>query len=230
MKVRDNSGSFENAPTGTHIARCVGLIGIGTHESEYNGQTRMRNTIIATWELPHELMSDGRPFTISQWYTRSLSDKANLRQDLVNWRGRDFTSQELNEFDLRNVLDKGCQVVVSENDKGRVKVTGIAGLPKGIELPERVNDLRYFDIEEFDESEFEKLSERMQAMVKESVEYQEIAFHGRILDPIERRNLAQKAEKESEQQFSGPRSQAATASTGGFNPAKDQKELDDIPF
>jgi hypothetical protein len=227
MKVRDTSGSFENAPTGTHIARCIGLIGIGTHESEYQGQTRMRNTIIVTWELPHELMSSGQPFTISQWYTRSLGDKANLRQDLVNWRGRDFTTQELMEFDLRNVLDKGCQVVVSENDKGRVKVTGVAGLPKGIELPERHNELRYFDVEEWDDDVFDTLSEKMQSMIKESFEYQEMQQYGRILDPIERRNLAQQAANEP--QFSG--SKAAAATSGGFNPAKDQGNDDsEIPL
>lgn len=191
MKVRDTGGNFENAPTGTHIARCIGLTGIGTHETEFNGQTRMRNQIMITWELPHELKQDGQPFIISQWYTRSLSEKANLRQDLINWRGRDFTAAELQEFELKNILDKGCQVVVSEKENGKVKVTGVAGLPKGTELPERHNDLKYFDIEEFDEEEFSALSDKIKEMVMKSVEYDEILQHGRVLTDIERKEAAE---------------------------------------
>lgn len=190
MKVRDTGSDFESAPTGTHLARCIGLIGIGTREKEWQGKSRLSNEIIVTWELPNETMKDGRPFTVSQFYTRSLADKANLRHALKNWRGRDFTLEELQAFELKNVLDKGCQVVCSAKDNGKVYVTAVAGLPKGVELPARVNDLRYFDVEEWNDDEFDALSDRLQAMVKDSIEYAEIQKHGRVLDPIERKEAA----------------------------------------
>lgn len=190
MIVRDTGSDFESAPAGTHLARCIGLIGIGTREKEYQGKSRMSNELIVIWELPNETMKDGRPFTVSQFYTRSLADKANLRHALRNWRGRDFTLDELVKFELKNVLDKGCQVVCSQKDNGKVYVTSVAGLPKGVELPARVNDLRYFDVDEWDDDAFDKLSDRMQTMIKESVEYTEIQKHGRVLDPIERKEMA----------------------------------------
>lgn len=191
MIIKDTGGNFENAPTGTHIARCIGLTGIGTHESEWKGQKRLRTQIVVTWELPHENRQDGQPFIVTQWYTRSLSEKANLRQDLVNWRGRDFTPAELQAFELRDVLDKGCQVVLSETDKGKVRVTGVAGMPKGVELPNRRNELRYFDIEEFDQTEYDALSDKMREIISDSLEYAELEQYGRVLDETERREVAE---------------------------------------
>lgn len=191
MKVRDTGSDFESAPTGTHLARCIGLIGIGTREKEWEGKSRLSNEIIVTWELPNEPMKDGRPFTVSQFYTRSLADKANLRHALRNWRGRDFTPEELQAFELKNVLDKGCQVVCSAKPSGKVYVTSVAGLPKGVTLPDRINDLKYFDVEEYDDDEFEKLSDRLQAMVKDSIEYTEWQKYGKVLDPIERKEAAE---------------------------------------
>jgi len=191
MIVKDTGGNFENAPQGTHLARCVGLTGIGSHESDWKGKARLRTQIIVTWELPYEMRQDGQPFITSQFYTRSLSEKANLRNDLKNWRGRDFTAIELQQFDLKDVLDKGCQVVITENDKGKTYVTGVAGLPKGTDLPDRHNELKYFDVEEWNGDEadptFSGLSEKLQTMVKDSLEYGEIVKYGRVLDETERK-------------------------------------------
>jgi hypothetical protein len=187
MKVSDTSGGFENAPAGTHLARCIGLTGIGTHKKEFKGKEKWRNTVIITWELPYELMSDGKPFVVNNWYTRSLADRANLRGDLEAWRTKQFTPDELEGFEMKNLLDKGCQVIVGQNEKGKTFVTGVAALPKGTQLPDRVNELKYFDIYD-DDPDLEILSEKMGELVKESREYQEIAAYGHILTDDERRN------------------------------------------
>lgn len=212
MKVSDTSGSFENAPAGTHLARCIGLTGIGTREQEFQGTKRWRNVVVVTWELPYELRSDGQPFICSSWYTRSLSDRATLRKDLEAWRTKAFSAEELKGFEMQNLLDKGCQVIISENEEGRTKVTGVAALPKGTTLPDRHNDLKYFDVYDFEADDFnekfEALSDKMREMVRDSREYQEISFHGHILTDDERR-----AEQE------GEKAKAAAAGTD-----------DDIPF
>lgn len=202
MKVADTSQGFENAPAGTHLARCIGLFGLGTRQQEFQGQKRWRNVVVIMWELPYEQMSDGRPFVVTGWYTRSLSDKANLRQDLAAWRTKDFTKDELKGFEMKNLLDKGCQVILSANEEGRTKLSGVAALPKGTVLPDRVNELRYFDIYEYDEPEFDALSDKFKEMVRESREFQEQAQHGRILTDEERRAADSTDE---------PRAMAATA-------------------
>jgi hypothetical protein len=215
MKVSDTSGNFENPPAGTHLARCIGLAGIGTKENEFQGKKRWRNVVVITWELPYELRQDGQPFICSSWYTRSLSDKATLRHDLEAWRTKQFTKDELKGFEMRNLLDKGCQVIIAENDEGKTKVTGVAALPKGTTLPDRVNETKYFDIYEFESPDFEdalsSLSDKMQELVKESREYQEVLDHGKILTDEERRDGV-----------SGEGEKAAAATAGGYE--------DDIPF
>ena len=212
MKVTDTSGNFENAPAGTHLARCIGLTGLGTHKQEFQGKERWRNTVVITWELPYEQMSDGRPFIVSNWYTRSLADRANLRQDLEAWRTKQFTADELKGFEMKNLLDKGCQVIVAEKENGKRFVTGVAALPKGTQLPDRVNPLKYFDIYDHEDdgydNAFEALSEKFQEMVRNSREYQEIAAHGHIL-----------TDEERSAQANGEKAQAAAAGSD-----------DDIPF
>ena len=62
---------------------------------------------IFMWELPGEeieIEGEMKPRAISETYTNSLGEKANLRKMLENWRGRAFTQEEMDGFDLRNVL------------------------------------------------------------------------------------------------------------------------------
>jgi hypothetical protein len=99
-------GDFQHAPIGTHAARCIRLIDLGTQQGEWQGKPTFKNQVLVMWELPDELMEaqdDGqpRPFIVSKFYTNSLSEKANLRKDLTTWRGRDFTDDELDRFDLQ---------------------------------------------------------------------------------------------------------------------------------
>ena len=146
-------GDFQPAPEGTHIARCVELIDIGTHHGEYQGSPTVRNQVIVRWELPHETIEiDGKPQPMIGWkfYTNSLGEKANLRADLTAWRGRAFTPEELMKFDLQTILGKPCQVTIVHNDKKKAKVTAVSGLAKGTTCPPAANDPKAFWIEEWD--------------------------------------------------------------------------------
>lgn len=135
-------GDFEQPPIGTHVARCVKIIDIGTQESEFEGKISRRRQLIIGWELPNELMTTGeyagKPFAVSRFYTQSLGEKANLRKDLANWRGRDFTPEELKGFDVQNIMGKTCMVSLTANEKGRARVTSVIALPKGMGCPTQV--------------------------------------------------------------------------------------------
>ncbi|CAN5354020.1 hypothetical protein BH10ACI2_BH10ACI2_00150 [soil metagenome] len=220
MKVSAKS-NFEDPPPGTHLARCIGLIGIGTHKSSYAGEERYRDEIVVMWELPHEKRLDGKSFSVFQHYTRSLGKKATLRKILVDWRGRDFTADELDGFELKNILDKGCQVVLTQNEKGYINVTGVVGTPKGTQLPDREYDLVYCDVVEWDEGEFGRLSKYFQDKITSSYEYREQRDYGRILSDIERikvdRDGPQALGDDIGEQFSGP-------------PVTTVPPDDDIPF
>lgn len=181
MKWSDNGGGdFEQPPIGTHVARCVKLIDIGTQRGEYQGKATMRRQVIIGFELPNELMQEGeyagKPFTVSKFYTASLGEKANLRRDLANWRGRDFTEEELRGFDSKNILGKPCMLSLTPNDKGKVRITGVMALPKGTPVPEQINATVYLSLEpeEFKPEVFDALSEGYKKLIKASPEWSEL--------------------------------------------------------
>lgn len=181
MKWVDNGGGdFEQPPVGTHVAICTKIIDIGTQKSEYQGQANIRRQCIIGFELPNELMTTGdyagKPFTVSKFYTASLSEKANLRKDLANWRGRDFTEQELQGFESKNILGKPCMLSLTANDKNKIRITGIMALPKGTPVPAQVNKSLYFSLEkgEFDQAVFDALSDGYKKLIMVSPEYRHI--------------------------------------------------------
>lgn len=184
MRWTDSGGGdFEQAPIGTHVARCIKIIDIGTQKGEYQGKVNIRRQCIIGWELPNELMTEGdfagKPFTVSRFYTASLGEKANLRKDLENWRGRQFTEQELMGFDSKNILGKPCMLSVIHNDKGKARVAGVMAVVKGMEIPAQVNPSVYFSLDDFDQAVFDALSDGYKKLIQASPEYQSITRGGK---------------------------------------------------
>lgn len=181
MKWADNGGgTFEQPPTGTHVGICVKIIDIGTQKGEYQGQANIRRQCIIGWELPNELMTEGdyagKPFTVSKFYTASLGEKANLRKDLANWRGRDFTEEELKGFESKAILGKACMLSLTPNEKGKTRVTAVMALPKGTPVPKAANPVVYLSLEksEFDQAVFDALSDGYKKLITVSPEYRHI--------------------------------------------------------
>lgn len=185
MKFTDTGKDFEQPPVGTFVARCVKVIDLGTQRDEYQGKVNIRRQVVIGWELPTELMTEGdfagKPFICSRFYTASLSERANLRKDLENWRGRPFTADELNGFESKNILDKPCMLQLAKNDKGKVRVTGIMALPKGMQVAPRSVDITYFSLDEFKKEVFDKLAEGYRKIIEQSPEYKAI-----INPPVDR--------------------------------------------
>lgn len=185
MQWKDNGGGdFEQPPIGTHVARCIKVIDIGTQKSEYQGQANIRRQTIIAWELPNELITEGdyagKPFTVSRFYTASLSEKANLRADLESWRGRAFTKDELQGFAAKNILGVPCLVSLIKNDKDKTRVSGVMALTKGTTVPAQVNPSVFFSLDEFDPAVFESLSDGYKKLIKVSPEYQHITDPRRV--------------------------------------------------
>ena len=166
-------GDFQQAPAGSHIARCVKLTDLGTQTGEYEGKVNHRNQVLVTWELPSELMEDGQPFLVSKFYTNSLGEKATLRHHLVNWRGREFTTEELMKFDLQNILGAPCMLSVVHSEKGKAKVDAVMKMPKGMECPPQINPSFAFWLDEFDPAIFDRVPKGIQAIIMKSPEYAE---------------------------------------------------------
>lgn len=180
MKWKESGGgdSFSPPPLGTHLARCIRLIDIGTQNDKFEGKETNKRKVIIGWELPNEPNSDddGKPFIATQFYVQSLHEKAKLRKHLTAWRGRDFTPEELAGFDSKNILDKPCIVNIVPNENKKHVVGGVAGMMRGQTVPPRVHPLVYFSLEpgEFDQKVFDGFSDAMKEMIAKSPEYKAI--------------------------------------------------------
>ena len=105
LKGDGGGGNFVPAPAGIHIGRIIMVIDLGTHYDERYNKTQQK--IQVRWELPEELMMTDNgevPYIVSKRYTASKHELATLRQHMKQWKGRDFTAAELEEFDVGSML------------------------------------------------------------------------------------------------------------------------------
>lgn len=173
-------------PAGTYIARCVQVIELGTHTENYQGIEKNQPKLRVVWELPTEETtestdSEGEKFInpkfIGKEFTISFYESSNLRKTLVSWRGADFTEEELDTFDLKNLLDKPCMLnlgVKTSDKTGKTYnvLSAVSPMMKGLECPARISDLVYFDLSENDGNKFNKLPKFLQEKILESKEMQ----------------------------------------------------------
>ena len=170
-------GDYELIPEDNHLARCVQIIDIGTQEG---GDYGPKHQIVIGWELPGEMRVydeaiGEQPAMMSKFYTLSLADRANLRHDLESWRGKSFTAEELEGFDLKHLLGVPCLLQVihktGKDGKTRAQIGSISKLPKGMECPPQISKHRLFDLEDPDMSMYAELPEWLQARIRAAVEW-----------------------------------------------------------
>lgn len=160
-KDTSNGTDFQPVAAGMHQAVCYAIIDIGTQPKFGNFPSRRK--VMFLWELPSERIEfekDGKklnlPRAISEKFTLSLASKGNLRPMLESWRGRQFTAQELEGFDMANVIGANCFLnVVHANGKGEkanrvyANVAAVNPLPKGTNKLKPENPTLVFSMDDF---------------------------------------------------------------------------------
>jgi hypothetical protein len=198
MKVSDKGGSdFQTVDSGNYVARCYKLIDLGTQYGEYEGKPTSARKVVIGWEFPTELMDDGKPFVTSAFYTMSIGEKAKLRSILKDWRGRDFTPEELCSFELKTILGTPCMLNMVANKKGKIVPGSVSAMPKGMKCDNQINPSVYFslDEDEFQPEVFDTLSDWFKAEIKKSPEYQA------LMDKLFPRQLAANHDDDSDIPF-----------------------------
>jgi len=152
MVAKESTGvSIEKLENGVYTAISSMIIDLGNQVSEKYQKTQRKFMMIWT-VLGEDVEINGQklPRTISKEYGFSLGDKSNLRKDLQAWRGQPFTSDELQGFNILNVLNKACQLqIIKEEKNGNTynNISSIMALPKGTTV-EGLEDTCHFDIED----------------------------------------------------------------------------------
>lgn len=174
LVAKQSDKEFTLAPAGTHLARCVQLIDLGTQYSEY--YKKSAHKVLIGWELPTEMDGD-RPFLVWKRYTCSLSTKSHLFRDLESWRGRPFTKEELDGFKLKGVVGVPCMLTVvhneRQNDQGTktyANVGTVAGVIKGMSVPDQVHPVILYDIDDHDQVVFETFSDYLRDTINKAAE------------------------------------------------------------
>lgn len=132
---KSGGGNFNPAPSGSWGAVCCDVVDLGIVESTYSGKTKKQHKIRVVWQID-ENMEDGNLFLVSQRYTLSLHEKATLRKDLEAWRGRPFSDDELEGFDVETVIGAPCLLSVVQAASGGniyANVKGVMKLPRGMQ-------------------------------------------------------------------------------------------------
>jgi len=172
--VARQGNSIDPIEAGNHHGICVAVIDLGT---QYNDRFQKEQPkVMITWELidfPIESDNSDGFRLISREYTAVLSEKSNLYADLISWRGRDFTPEELEGFNIKNVLGANCLVNVvniAKNNKTYSNVTAVAKLPKGMTAKKGTYQLIY-DMDEDVEAIPEGVPDWIKEKIKKSREW-----------------------------------------------------------
>lgn len=165
-------------PVGTHIARCIGLIYLGTVKTEWQGQEKWLDKVRLTWELPEELHSfkdgeDKKPFVVSREFTLSMGDKSNL-YPIVSGIVGDIPEDVRNSFDHEELVGTTCllTLVHKESPNGKYAlITTTAPLMKSMKAPEAINESKILTYENWDQEYFDSLPDFIKDKMKGSKQY-----------------------------------------------------------
>jgi hypothetical protein len=185
--IAENKGSdFVLIPSGNHIARCYGMIQIGTVKEEtgiYAGKETHKVRI--SWETPHETHDFGKglqPFSVHKEFTLSMHEKATLRKYLESWRGKAFTETEAEAFDITKLIGKPCMINVIHKTSGKgntyADISSIATLPKGLECPNQINQTVELSFDNWNQNIFDSLPDFLKDKIKVSKEYSAMTMPG----------------------------------------------------
>ena len=182
INATNNGTPRELIPAGNYIARCYQMIEIGTVQESYQGETKSLKKVRIGWELPTEtrVFSEDKgeqPMVISQEYTLSMNEKANLRKTLASWRGKDFTEDEAKSFDITKLLGVACMLNIihrpgkSDPTKIYQAISSVSAMPKGMKAPDQINPNLLLAYDTWDQDVFDKLPDFIKTKIQTSTEY-----------------------------------------------------------
>jgi len=110
--AKNSNGDFTPAPEGLWPAVCVDVVDLGVVQPK-NPQYKPQHRIQLRWVLDAEPpLPTGQPHMAVRGFGLSLGEKSHLRPFLEAWRGKKFTDEELEGFDVERLLGVNCQVQI----------------------------------------------------------------------------------------------------------------------
>ncbi len=121
----------------------------------------------------------GKIFRVATTVKQSLHPSAKLRKFLVSWRGRDFSNEEIEKFDPKSIVGRGCRLTLVERNS-YVNIDGIAPCGPTEKPPKPTYPLIVFSLEpnEFDQKVYAQLPENLRTKIAKSPEFKALVGGG----------------------------------------------------
>lgn len=139
--VSEGSGAtYTPHPEGQYAARCIDVVDMGWQDTAYGLKYKVRVVFFCDEWQEREIDGEKKrvPLTVASFFTASLHEKAKLREFLESWRGKSFTSEEAQKFDLEKMLGAPAFIQVTHNHangKTYANIKSVMRLPKGMTPP-----------------------------------------------------------------------------------------------
>lgn len=111
--VKGSSTTFPPHPVGQFPARCIDVWDVGIIETQYGKKHRVAIRFYCGEH--HTIDGERHPAFLDAYFNATLNEKASLRKFCEAWRGRPFTPEELEGFDLEKLVDAPAYVQVVHN-------------------------------------------------------------------------------------------------------------------
>lgn len=228
--------NIEIVEAGLYTAVCTGVIDQGLQVNEqFNKSAPSVRLIFELVGETYEYNDEEHTRQVGRDFTLSLGEKSNLRGFLQSWRGKSFSSDELNGFDLKTILGKAGQLqIIHRESKSSgnpyAYVNNMVPLPKGMAAPKPENRLVYFDMDDKDTyGEYELFPDFLKDRIAAAENFEATGL-GVTLDDDEDEKPAAKpaaAPKAAPKAAAQPVAPAATAKPA---PAEEISPDDDLSF
>ena len=173
MKLTKPEGSDYIAPqTGLTQAVITAIYDMGSRPNKFK-EGKLKREVMIVFTLPKQL-HENEMLTISVWTTASIHEKSNL-YGLITDLGITIDT----EFDLNDLLGINCMANLTERTKDngdtRINVSSVAPIIEGMEQFELPTSKFSLEEGEFVQAEFEALSDGLQNVIKETLEFKALS-------------------------------------------------------
>ena len=113
--VSAGGGDFVPVAEGLHEATVREILPPVLEDDRYNPGKKKKKVVFIYGV--NEKAPNGEDMTVRRKYTFSTNPKSNMRPDVEAIMGRKLTAEEEDNFDIRNLVDRACKVLVKHTPR-----------------------------------------------------------------------------------------------------------------
>ncbi|MFL9914149.1 hypothetical protein PQR75_01820 [Paraburkholderia fungorum] len=180
MKISQfsNRSRFPLITAGQHPAICVGVADLGTQTSVFDGRPSIGRKLMMFYSVLDQVdPKSGRPLSLAGMRSATMHPMGRLRRDVEGWLGTFADQGAANDFDLKHLVGRQCQLIIKHTGNPvapRALIAAVLPTLSNVITSQAVNDNLYFSLEKPDMNVFEQLPGRVQRMIEASPEWQSI--------------------------------------------------------